>query len=432
MITTVKFLTTLACCLTLMQIRAQPTPDQLDVESYHVQLEPDILGKSLVGNVQVVFSTRTPGSEVILNCGSLTVEEVRGVSVEGFQQAGGELTIRMRDTTQATHTVDIFYHGTPTRGVQFITEKEQMYTVFSTSEWMVCHMPPHDRARIRLDLRIPDHLSSIASGMRGDTKQLPGGKALHSWVQEVATPAYTYGFAIGSFDTAEEQLPGRSLHYYSDAHRSEALDTIFEHTADMLLFFEEKSGVPYFQESYTQILMGTHYQEMSGFAVLRESYGNMVLADHTETNLIGHELAHQWWGNMITCESWQHFWLNEGFATFMSAAYNEHRFGPEKYQVNINAYHDVYQKLKQKGADKPLIFDDWSNPSADDRNIVYFKGAYVLHLLRAELGEAIFWEGLKAYSQQYYGKSVNTKNFQSAMEQAAGRNLQDFFGQWVY
>ena len=84
----------------------------------------------------------------------------------------------------------------------------------------------------------------------------------------------------------------------------------------MLDFFESKSGIPYPQKSYAQVLIGNHYQEMSGFAVLNHKYGTMVLKDGTETNLISHELAHQWWGNRITCRSWKHMWLNEGMATF--------------------------------------------------------------------------------------------------------------------
>jgi aminopeptidase N len=255
---------------------------------------------------------------------------------------------------------------------------------------------------------------------------------MYSWSQDHASPAYTYGFAIGSFNEFRENHQGISLNYYSHNHSSKKLETIFDKTGDMLSFFEEKSGVPYFQKSYAQILIGNHYQEMSGFAVLRNSYGDLVLKDSTETNLISHELAHQWWGNMITCENWNHIWLNEGFATYMSAAYNEHRFGKEKYQANIESYYSVYEKIKIKGADKSLVFDDWSNPTADDRNLAYFKGAYVLHLLREELGDQEFWKGIKSFSQKYYEKSVTTQNLQDAMEKSANRSLSDFFDKWIY
>lgn len=132
---------------------------------------------------------------------------------------------------------------------------------------------------------------------------------------------------IGNFNKFQEIHNGVLLNYYAADYTSPEMEKIFNPTGDMLSFFEEKAGVPFPQKIYSQILMGNHYQEMSGFAILKNAYGKMVLKDSMETNLIAHELAHQWWGNRVTCKNWNHFWLNEGFATFMSAAYNEHFFG---------------------------------------------------------------------------------------------------------
>ena len=222
------------------------------------------------------------------------------------------------------------------------------------------------------------------------------------------------------------------MNYYSAAYSAEELQTIFLRTGEILDFFEAKSGIPYAQPSYSQILIGNHYQEMSGFSILKESYGKLVMKDSTETNLISHELAHQWWGNMITCENWNHFWLNEGIATFMSAAFNGHKFGNDKYQSDIDSYRKVYESIKEKGKDKALVFGDWSNPTKEDHNLVYFKGAYVIHLLRLELGEKDFWKGIKFYSQKYFGRSVNTFDFQIVLEEATGRDLNPFFTKWIY
>ena len=124
--------------------------------------------------------------------------------------------------------------------------------------------------------------------------------------------------------------------------------------------------------------------------------------------------------------------LNEGFATFMSAAYNEHRFGAKKYQENIDAYFRVYSEIKAKGNDKPLVFPDWINPTRDDRNLVYFKGAYVLHLLKVKLGDELFWKGIKDYTQTYIGQSVATQDFQLSLEKTTGQSLDTFFEEWVY
>lgn len=171
---------------------------------------------------------------------------------------------------------------------------------------------------------------------------------------------------------------------------------------------------------------------MSGYSTLKGNYGKLVLKDSTEANLISHELAHQWWGNRITCKNWNHFWLNEAMATYLSAAYNEYRFGKEKYQSDIESYYKVYEAIKNRNNDKPLVFESWSNPSGDDRNLVYFKGAYVLHLLREKLGDEVFWKAIKFYSTKYFGKSVETADFQKAMEESSSVQLDDFFNEWIY
>jgi hypothetical protein len=116
----------------------------------------------------------------------------------------------------------------------------------------------------------------------------------------------------------------------------------------------------------------------------------------------------------------------------MSAAYNEYRFGKEKYQSDIDSYYKVYDAIKRGGNDKPLVFEDWSNPSRDERNLVYCKGAYVLHLLREKIGDDEFWKAIKFYSIEYFGKSVETADFQRAVEASSGTDLEAFFNDWIY
>jgi aminopeptidase N len=201
----------------------------------------------------------------------------------------------------------------------------------------------------------------------------------------------------------------------------------------MLDFFESRAGVPFPGREYSQVLTAKGVgQEMIGLAVLPESYGREVLADERESWLAAHEIAHQWWGNLVTCRDWTHFWLNEGFATFMVAAHKEHRWGREEYVKEIGRIRARYERVRDARHDRPLVFPDWTKPSADDRTIVYQKGAYVLHLLREEIGDAAFWKGIKAYTQAHAGRPVETKDFQAAMERAAGRSLDRFFFAMVY
>jgi aminopeptidase N len=332
------------CLLFSANVTAQNSDTNLDVVSYYLQLEPSISKKYIEGNVKIIFNVQNAVNEAVFDCGNLTVSNVTGKSVAGYSQKNKKLFIRFSNTVETTEQVQIFYYGFPALGVVFSPQLQHLYTVFHTSEWMICNMEPQDRATIEMDIMVEDPLTNIANGTLAGKRRTADNKTVYSWHQKEATPAYTYGFAIGTFHAFSEELPGKTLNYYSSLHDKNQLATIFATTKDMLTFFEVKSGMPYFQSSYSQILLGSHYQEMSGFALLMQSYGDMVLADSTETKLIAHELAHQWWGNMITCKEWGHMWLNEAMATFMSAAYNEHRFGRNKYEQNIKAYYEVYEK----------------------------------------------------------------------------------------
>jgi aminopeptidase N len=313
-----------------------------------------------------------------------------------------------------------------------------VYTVFSTAQWLVCRDEPSDKASLELELVLPKHLKAVASGQLVDSMALPEYKVWYRWQENASIPTYTFGFAIGPFRELNGQYRAKDnrqvrLRYLSAAFSEEQLARIFKDTPDMMRFFEQKADMPYPDSIYTQVLAaGKVAQEMSSFTVIQEDYGQEVLADEKALWLLAHELAHQWWGNQVTCRDWNHFWLNEGMATFMAAAYKEHRFGRKAYLQDIEAAKGRYLKVREAGKDRSLVFPNWANPSAEDRILVYQKGAYVLHLLREELGEELFWQGIKAYTRTFWGKSVITADFQRIMEKASGRNLAAFFAKWVY
>ncbi|MCB0497033.1 MAG: M1 family metallopeptidase [Cyclobacteriaceae bacterium] len=403
----------------------------LNVLSYHVTIEPDIQAKYIKGTVVITFSLPLNETSFELNSGNLQIDGITGRAVEKYAKSEDKLIISLSTQRKSTEEITIHYHGNPTKGLVFNPENNEVYTVYFTHNWMVCNDAPSDKAKINLNIIAPKELNCIATGQLKSVDE-KGEKSIFHWSQNFETPSYTYGFVIGAFQ--EQILTSNNIEIknYASNYSSNELAQIFKETPDIISFFEEKSGIKYDQPTYSQILVGDHYQEMSGLSILKKSYGQWVLKDGTETNLISHELAHQWWGNRITCESWNHLWLNEAIATYMSAAYNEYRFGKDKYDKDIASYFNVYNDIKRRGKDKSLIFEDWSNPSKDDRNIVYFKGAYVLHLLRQEIGDETFWDCIKNYSQQYFDKTVTTADFRTIIENISGKNMDRFFNEWIY
>jgi aminopeptidase N len=409
----------------------------VDVLGYTAVVEPSFDTKSIVGNVRVVFKTR--GATLVLDAGELVIDSVlaRGRPLP-FAKRADELHIELGPGAgDAERAVDIDYHGAPRRGLSFTPDGLQVSASFATSQWLPVIDAPSERATLDLTLRLPTRPSrqADASGESFEASvDVIGRKAATRWVLARPMPSYLYGFVAGPFAGAVEEAGDVTLVYRGPATlTTEQLARIFIATPDMLTFFEAKAGVDYPFRHYTQVLLrGGSGQELAGLAVFGERYGEGVLADERNVWLGAHELAHQWWGNGVTNESWSHFWLNEGMGTFMAAAYLEHRFGRAEYLRHIDAARAKYEALRAAGRDQPLVFASWTNPSPEDRSIVYDKGAYVIHLLREELGEDAFWAGIRLYTTRHWERSVTTQDLERAMAEAAGRDLTEFFGRWVY
>lgn len=421
------------------QARAEAAPHAtrpFDVLHYDVVIEPDLRSRTVNGTVTArVVTLDQPVASVVLDCGDLIVDAVTSGGHDlAFRQQDNQLVISLRAPMKAntTQELDIKYHGAPRRGISFFGDEEQIYTAFSTSQWMVCVDAPDDKATIRLSVIVPASWTVVGNGRTTQQRTLPNSRVLHQFRQDIPVSSYTFGFAAGRFRTAVQQNGRVQLRYMASGMTDADVHRVFSDTADMLAFFESRSGVAYPDSSYTQVLAnGTVQQEMSSFSVLDDSYGRWVLDHPQDVSLGAHEFAHQWWGNSVTCLDWNHFWLNEGMATFMAAAYIEHRFGRESYLRLMDDYQASYERVRDAGHDKPLIFPSWSHPTDDDRTLVYRKGAYVLSLLREQLGDGPFWAGIRLYTRTFAGKSVTTGDFQGAFERATHKNLSGFFEKWV-
>lgn len=409
------------------------TQMKTDVIHYAATLDVDIANKSVKGSVLIRFQLGRGLSTVEFNCGNLTIDLVRekGTPLQ-FSVNDRKLKISL-DGRQREREIEVKFHGTPRYGIRFFPDRQQVHTIFSTSQWMVCSDDPSDRATFSFNLILPANLTPVANGQLISQRKLSDNKQLSEWLQKTPIPTYIFGFAAGPFQVVKEKHKNVDLQYLTTNYSENEVRRIFRATADMLDFFEDRAGVKYVDKTYTQVLAaGGVEQEMSSFTALKESYGKQLLDNEQDLWLAAHEFAHQWWGNMVTCESWSHFWLNEGIANFMAAAYLEHRLGREAYLREIESYRASYEKVRAAGKDKSLVFPDWLSPTREDRTLVYDKGAYVMHLLREEMGERAFWRGLRMFTQKHFGGSVVTSDFIAAMQEANGKSLKPFFAKWVY
>ncbi len=406
------------------------------VEHYEARLEPDLATRTLKARERIDVVGEAPGtSSLEFDAGALEVDAVRlGTAIVPFSKAGTRLSITLPLPLHAGERaqLNLQYHGAPKHGLEFHPELSQFYTVFSTSQWLVCLDDPSVRATLDLTLVAPAGFSATGSGQAVQPAILPDGKLVFRWQQKAPIPSFTYGFAAGIWREFSDESHGVKLRYLSARRSPEELAKLFKDTGDMIAFMGKTAGIPY-EGSYEQALViSTIGQEAAGFALLSEAYGERVLTDPVAQSLIAHEIAHQWWGVLITNADWGHFWLNEGMAVFMAGAWIEQKFGAAAYREQVKLWKGRVDKLAVDNADHALVYESWTSPSANDRTVVYIRGAYVLHQLREELGDEVFWRAIRSYSLKSRGRSVTTRDFQEAVQESAKKDLTAFFDRWVY
>ena len=373
-------------------------------------------------------------SDVEFDASDMSIEGVwEGGAPQRFENAGGILKVRLEKPLLKgqTRTLKFVYSAGAKRGLKFFPD--HVYAAYSTSQWLVCQMHPGDKSPLTLKLNVPVGMKVVANGDLVGQHEIEGGKVQFVWQQTVPMPAYVYGFAVGAFEESTDRRGALTLRYLTRSPIAGEVKRIFKDTPAMFDFYEQRSGVPYPWKTYTQVLAsGGVMQEMSRFTVIRESYAKEILANATEDWLIAHELSHQWWGNSVTCADWSDFWLNEGMATFMTAAYKEQRWGRDEYDREMEIARRAYLKIRASGKDRPLAYEKPVPESQAGGYIVYDKGALILNLLRTFLGEKAFWNGIRSYTKAHFGGSVTSRDLQSAMEKASGKPLRAFFDKWIY
>jgi len=411
-----------------------PSGESFDASHYAVTLDLDVTDGTITGKERIELTMRAAAAVLVLDIGALAVDSVRsGGASTPFQQSARRLIVTLPAPASAGERLrlDVTYHGTPRTGLTLLAGGGQAYTTFSTSQWMPVVDAPADRATLDLEVSMPAGWRAAGSG-REVERRTRDGRTTYRWRNERETSSFLYGFVAGAFAEATGRRGNVSLRYLGSPFSADELQRIFRDTPDMLAFFEERAGVPYPADSYSQALVATSGgQELAGLSHMSEAYGRSVLADATATSLIAHELAHQWWGNLLTNHDWTHFWLNEGFATFMAAAYKESARGRHAYLADVEGWRTRVERLRASGTDRPLVFPEWNRPTADDRAVVYQKGALVLHELRALLGDEPFWTAVRAYTREFAGRDVTSPDLQRAFEASSGRDLRAFFDQWV-
>lgn len=322
--------------------------------------------------------------------------------------------------------------GYPDKPLQVWTQGEDEYARY----WFPCHDSPHDRTTTEVAVRVPKGFTAVSNG-RLVRKSASGGKTLFHWKQDIPHATYLVTLAAGEFTELRDSWRGKPVTYYVPKGREEDARRAFGKTPKMLEFFSSKIGVPYAYPKYAQVAaVDFIYGGMENTSATTQTaltlHDERAHLDFSSDPLVAHELAHQWFGDLLTCRDWSHAWLNESFATYFEALFCEHDKGADEFHWELYNNAEAYFDEDKDHYRRPISTKTYKYPSDLFDRHLYEKGSLVLHMLRGQLGEEGFWRSINAYVADNKGKTVETGDLLAAIQKATGRNQSKFFDQWIF
>lgn len=310
------------------------------------------------------------------------------------------------------------------------------------SYWFPCHDFPNLRLTSHVSVTAPAEYTVISNGrLVGRTEH--AGRATTRYAQDLPHVAYLVMIAVGRFDVVElggpdSARPGLSMPVYGPPGSAERLRAIFRQTPRMMAMFERLFDMPYPWDKYAQIVVRQFAwggMENTSATILSPRVLTGRPGDHDD--LIAHELAHQWFGNLVTCRSWEHLWINEGWATLAEWLWAGERDGQTAYFRAMQAARDHYLDAlsRANGPLTPMVSRLYHVPDEvfEKTEDPYIRGAMVLHMLREFIGEDAFWRGARLFLKRFRTSGLaGTADLCAAFEEASGRSLERFFHQWCH
>jgi aminopeptidase N len=342
-----------------------------------------------------------------------------------------------------TLTIAIRYSCTPEAGLFFVqpdsANPKRRRQIWSQGEdtdnhfWFPCFDAPNDKATSEVVATVPETYVLLSNGKLLAMTQdaIKKTKTFH-WLESRPLSSYLIMVAAGEYDVVKEYYRGVPLEYYLYKDRAQDGMRSLAKTSAAMQFFEEKIGIPYPWEKYAQIwisdFMWGGMENVSAVTLNDETYllDPRAQVDFTSDDVVAHELAHQWWGDLITSRDWSNLWLHEGFANYFEALFKQHQKGDEYFQHDLMEQAISVITTEDTHGRSPIVGEDGYTTNT------YSKGCWVLHMLRNVLGEREFWKAINLYAQRYAFKNADTYEFMLAVEDATGQSLRWFFEQWVY
>ncbi len=300
---------------------------------------------------------------------------------------------------------------------------------------------PSDKATTEEYITAQKDETVIGNGeLIGKTDE-PNGNVTWHYKMPVPHSTYLVSFVIGKYSRVDDKYKDIPLGFYVYPGKEETAKKAFGDTKKMIDVYEQLTGVPFPYNKYDQTVVSKfQFGGMENITATTMNDDEIFMADFDfgksiVVDLVSHELAHSWFGDMVTCKNWAELWLNEGFATYMEAAYREKTFGRDDYLRKIKTNADDFLTNETINKKRHPLFDLRAgnvDELFENSYTTYSKGGAVLHTLREQVGTEAFWKAINIYLNRHKFANVESTDLEKAMEEASGQDLKWFFAQWVY
>ena len=422
------------------------------VEHIALDLNLNIPKQSYSGTCKIRINPVRDGIDrLTLDAVNLNIKSVKvGSAKQEFDYNGEALLIRLKKPTEAgkamTITID-YASEQPQRGIYFIQPDKnypdkpvQVWTQGEDEDsrfWFPCFDYPGQLATSEIRVRVPQQYMAISNGELVGT-EADGDDKIYHWSQQQVHPTYLMTLAVGDFAEIRDEWQGKPVTYYVEKGREDDAKRTMDKTPRMIEFFSQKFGYPYPYPKYAQVCVddfifggmeNTSTTLLTDRCLLDE---RATLDNQRSESLVAHELAHQWFGDLVVIKHWSHAWIKEGMASYSEVLWTESEYGGDDaayYRLNEMRSYLSEDKSRYR---RPMVTHIYREPiELYDRHI-YEKGACVYHMIRHQLGDELFFKAIHNFVNTHAHQTVETVDLLRAIDQATGRNLQPLFDQYVF
>lgn len=420
-----------------------------DALHYLIRLRLDIDLKSFEGATTIIATSLREGLETFV----LDAEEFKVTSVidaEGrklsFEQTETELNVHLPRPYNSGEEIvfTCYYHGkNPKKGLIFVTESgETPRMVYSDSwpdhvhHWFPCYDYPNDKVTNEIIATVERGLKVAANGrLIGVFEDPAAGTTTYHWSQDQPHSTYLIFLAAAPYAVVRDSYRTLPVNYWVYPGDESRVKPTYGQTPKMIEFFNKTFGYEYPWRKYDQISVpsGGGAESTSATAMThRIMVDEKAVSDFPAIGIVSHELAHQWWGDLVTLRSWAHAWINEGFATYSDHLYHRFEMGDEEGTLNLQQKLQAYLREARTRYIRPIVTDRYERPEDLFDAHSYQKGALVLHMLRSLVGDKSFFAIIRNFLHRFAFDVVDTADFIRTVKATTGQNLDWFFEQWLF